>query len=85
MGAELVSRPVDESPQRLSGRTELFTTIVKRMQLGLLGYGYYSGAIDGTVGPAMRTSLMRMQTDFKLSPTGTITPEVLDALRITAR
>lgn len=70
------------SPPPLSGRTERFTAIVRRVQLGLLAYGYYEGTIDGVVGPAMKTALRRFQTDFRLSVTGTVTPEVLDALRI---
>ena len=73
------------SPRPLSGRTELFTSIVKRVQLGLLAYGYYNGTIDGAVGTGTREAIRRMQTDFKLNVTGTVTPEVLDALRITAR
>jgi peptidoglycan hydrolase-like protein with peptidoglycan-binding domain len=48
-------------------------------------YGYYDGAIDGIVGPKTRAALLRFQEDFGLKITGTITPEVLDALRVTAK
>jgi His-Xaa-Ser repeat protein HxsA len=78
----LVTPP--STPQRLRGGTEKFTSIVRRVQLGLLAYGYYSGPIDGVVGTTMRTSLRQFQTDFKLPVTGTITPETLDSLKITA-
>jgi His-Xaa-Ser repeat protein HxsA len=71
-----------QSPPPLSGRTELFTSIVRRVQLGLLAYGYYDGPIDGTVGAKMKDTLRRFQTDFKIKVTGTITPEVLDALKV---
>lgn len=73
------------SPAPLSGRTELFTQIVKRVQLGLQAYGYYSGAINGVVGPDMKDALGRFQGDYKLKVTRTITPEVLDMLRVEAR
>ena len=58
------------APRPLSGRTELFTSIVKRVQLGLLAYGYYNGKIDGAVGTGTREAILRMQTDFKLNVTG---------------
>jgi His-Xaa-Ser repeat protein HxsA len=70
------------APPPLSGRTERFTSIVRRVQLGLLAYGYYEGTIDGVVNPTMKIALRRFQGDFKLPVTGTVTPEVLDALRI---
>ncbi|GGN59229.1 hypothetical protein GCM10011349_39560 [Novosphingobium indicum] len=59
--------------------------VVRQVQLGLKSYGYYDGAIDGIVGPMMRSALSRFQTDFNLNVTGTITPEVLDAFKIRAQ
>jgi len=72
------------SPTPLSGRTERFQDIARRVQLGLKTYGYYDGVIDGVVGVETRAALTRFQTDFTLKVTGTITPEVLDALKIVA-
>ena len=60
------------------------TMLIRRVQIGLTGQGYYRGAIDGIVGKETRAALVRFQTDKSLSVTGTITPEVLDALRIRA-
>jgi peptidoglycan hydrolase-like protein with peptidoglycan-binding domain len=51
----------------------------------MLAYGYYSGDIDGLLGPTMKTGLQRLQGDYGLKVTGTITPETLDALRISAK
>ena len=59
-----------------------YTQIVMRVQSGLKAYGYYTGNIDGQVGPETRAAITRFQTDFSLSVTGTITPEVLRALSI---
>lgn len=73
------------SPTPLRGRTELFNQIVKKVQLGLQAYGYYHGPIDGVVGPTMKGALGRFQGDYKLKVTRTITPEVLDTLRVEAR
>ncbi|MEF2071024.1 His-Xaa-Ser repeat protein HxsA [Consotaella aegiceratis] len=69
----------------LPGNSGKFTEIVKSVQLGLYAYGYYSGAIDGIVGPETRKALEKMQSDWNLRVTGTITPEVLDSLRIAAQ
>lgn len=84
----LPSAPATSTPRRLpplSSRSELFNDIVRRVQLGLQAYGYYDGAIDGVVGNDMKASLRKFQEDYSLKATGTITPEVLDALKIVAR
>lgn len=60
-------------------------SIVRRVQLGLKSYGYYDGDLDGIVGSNTRDALKRFQTDFSLKVTGTITPEVLDAFKISAQ
>lgn len=59
-----------------------YVAIVRRVQSGLKAFGYYDGPIDGQVGPGTRAALLRMQADYGLSQTGTITPEVLRALNI---
>lgn len=58
--------------------------VVRKVQIGLMAYGYYDGDIDGMVGPRTRAALTRFQEDFGLHVTGTITPEVLDAFRVVA-
>jgi His-Xaa-Ser repeat protein HxsA len=68
----------------LPGNSVKFTRIVMQVQTALTAYGYYSGLIDGKVGPACKTALLSMQTDYRLRVTGTITPEVLDAFGIAA-
>ena len=60
-----------------------FIEIVRRVQRGLKAFGYYQGDDDGSVGPETRSALFRLQTDYGLKVTGTITPEVLNALNIT--
>jgi His-Xaa-Ser repeat protein HxsA len=69
----------------LPGNTDKFKEVVKQVQLAMLAYGYYSGDIDGLLGPTMKTGLQRLQGDYGLKVTGTITPETLDALRISAK
>ena len=69
---------------RQSQSGDAFTTTVRRVQEGLRAFGYYRGAIDGIVGPETRAALVRFQTDYDLSVTGTVTPEVLDALGISS-
>lgn len=76
------SPPPPDGLPALSGRTKRFEAIVKRVQIALMGQGYYNGAIDGTVGPALRGAVRRFQGDRGLAVTGTITPQTLDALQI---
>jgi len=67
------------------GEVSQIRTIVRRVQMALQALGYYTGSIDGVVGSQTRAALVRFQTDYSLRVTGTITPEVLDALRIVAQ
>ena len=69
----------------LPGNSDKFKEIATQVQKALLAFGYFSGPITGTVGPKTKEALSRMQEDYKLKVTGTITPEVLTALRIEAR
>jgi len=55
---------------------------LERVQIALLGQGYYQGAIDGVVGPGMRAAFRQFQGARNLPVTGTITADVLDALRV---
>lgn len=72
------------APRVLSGRSAQFQSIVRRVQIGLLGQGYYQGDVDGEVGPSMRAALREFQSAVGLTVTGTITPETLDALKISS-
>jgi His-Xaa-Ser repeat protein HxsA len=75
--------PVDGLPV-LSGRSQRFTAIVRRVQIALMGQGYFDGPITGTVGPGTRNAIRHFQAARSLSQTGTITPELLDALMISS-
>lgn len=76
--------PSPASPAVLPGNSNRFAEIVKQVQLGMLAFGYYNGPINGIVSPDTRDALTRLQTDYGLKATGTITPQTLDALRIKA-
>jgi His-Xaa-Ser repeat protein HxsA len=75
----------DAALKVLPGNSDKFLEIAKQVQLGLYSWGYYAGAIDGIVGPETRLAISSMQADWGLSVTGTITPEVLNALKIVAQ
>ncbi|WP_136620906.1 MULTISPECIES: His-Xaa-Ser repeat protein HxsA [Mesorhizobium] len=68
----------------LPGNAAKFKEIVLQVQFAMLSFGYYNGELDGKMSPAMRSGLLKMQSDYNLKVTGTITPETLNALRITA-
>lgn len=69
----------------LPGNTAAFTNIAIQVQVALTAHGYYSGPIDGIIGSASRAALSKFQADYSLRVTGTITPEVLDAMGIVAK
>lgn len=77
--------PAPAPLKTLPGNTYKFKEIVQQVQFALLAFGYYSGEIDGEMNPELRAALLRMQADYSLKVTGTITPETLTALRIEAR
>ncbi|WP_271898485.1 His-Xaa-Ser repeat protein HxsA [Candidatus Phyllobacterium onerii] len=72
-------------PRTLRGNTEKFKEIVEEVQFAMMAFGYYQGPIDGVFGNELRASLRKMQEDYGLKVTGTITPQTLDALKIVAR
>lgn len=86
---ELRATPPEGSTQgtalpALSGRTQRFAAIVKRVQIALLAQGFFNGPITGTVGPVTRAALRQFQTSRGLEATGTITPATLDALKVSS-
>lgn len=83
-GSPDTSAARSEPLKPLPGRSELFKTIVKRVQIALLAHGVFSGSIDGDVGPATRKALRAYQGKYGLKQTGTITPETLDSLKVSS-
>jgi His-Xaa-Ser repeat protein HxsA len=83
---ELGATPPSTNPTlpALPGRTKRFAAIVRRVQLALLAQGFYSGTIDGVVGPDLRGSLRQFQKSRSLKETGTITTQTLDALMVSS-
>ena len=82
--ATILPSSPDAALKTLPGNSDKFVEIAKQVQLALYSWGYYSGVIDGVVGPETRTAISTMQADWNLKVTGTITPEVLNALKIVA-
>lgn len=83
--ASVLPSPPAAATKTLPGNSERFRRIVEEVQFALLAFGYYTGAIDGVLGPESKAALSKMQADYGLKVTGTITPEVLDALKIVAQ
>ena len=61
-----------------------FDPLTLQVQTALHAYGYYDGPIDGIIGSKSRDALARFQHDHRLPITGSITPEVLEAVGIVA-
>lgn len=53
---------------------------VTSAQKALTRFGYYQGAIDGSMGSATSAAIRRFQVANHLHPTGTLTPETIEAL-----
>lgn len=83
--SSILPSPPATALRTLPGNTAAFTNIAMQVQAALTAYGYYSGPIDGIIGSASRTALSKFQADYSLKVTGTITPEVLDAMGIVAK
>ncbi|KRB86930.1 hypothetical protein ASE00_07505 [Sphingomonas sp. Root710] len=59
--------------------------MVRQVQIALKTFGYEPGAITGTLTAETKVALMQFQKDCRIAPTGRITPDTLDALRISAQ
>jgi hypothetical protein len=81
--APLYTPPAPAPLIPLKPATDTAKMIVLKVQHALRLFGY-DVPLDGQVGPATRTALLSFQTDWNLKATGTITPQVLDALGVTA-
>jgi len=79
---EVVQQP--QALVTLPGNSNKFKLIVIQVQNALALFGY-PVPVDGAVGTETREALRRFQGDWSLKQTGTVTPEVLDALGISAR
>lgn len=77
--------PSPDDLPTLSGRTKHFASIVRRVQIALLAQDLYFGAIDGVVGPSLRSALRKFQNARGLEVTGTITPATLDGLMVSSQ
>ena len=53
----------------------------RNVQAGLRREGFYSGFIDGILGPQSRSAITAYQTALGETPTGYLTPSQIDALR----
>lgn len=61
---------------------EPVSELVVAVQQALIALGYYSGPLTGQVDDPTRQALAKFQLDWKLPVTGTVTPEVVTALKI---
>lgn len=82
--ATILPSSPDAALKVLPGNSDKFLEVARQVQLALYSWGYYAGEIDGVVGPATRAAISQLQADWNLKVTGTITPEVLNALKIVA-
>jgi len=55
-------------------------SIVDNVQSALANAGYYTGSVDGIMGPLTRDAITAYQQDNGLPVTGTITPSLLRSL-----
>jgi His-Xaa-Ser repeat protein HxsA len=69
----------------LPGNSQKFRQVITQVQLGLTAYGYYTGTVDGVMGPQTKVAISKFQSAWGLPVTGTVTPEVLNALGIVAQ
>jgi His-Xaa-Ser repeat protein HxsA len=68
--------------EQLKGNTRAFKALVYRVQVALFALDYYSGPIDGVIGPHTKAAISLFQRSYNLHVSGTIDDELLDALNI---
>lgn len=73
---------IPAAPKTLPGNSSKFKAAVIEVQTCLMSYGFYQGVIDGVVGPETAVAISKLQEQWGLPITGTLTPKVLDACRI---
>lgn len=67
---------------KLRGNTKAFKALVMQVQVALFARGYYSGTVDGVIGPETKAAISRYQSASGLPVTGTLGDELLDALNV---
>ena len=70
----------DQDPASAGYSTSVSTSTVRAVQLALQKAGYYVGRTNGEFTADTRAALNKFESDNALPQTGTITPEVLEAL-----
>jgi len=59
-------------------------TLVRRVQMSLRILGYYTGQIDGIIGPGTRRAIEKYRWDKGLNAANVIDAELLNSLGIAA-
>ena len=78
--ARAQSAASNQDPASADYSTSVSTSTVRAVQLALQKAGYYVGRTDGEFTADTRAALNKFESDKALPQTGTITPEVLEAL-----
>ena len=71
-----------DAPEPVAGPTPQAESPVAAVQQALASRGYYSGAVDGSIGPVSSRAIARYQADNNLEVTGNITQSLLQSLGI---
>ncbi|CDN13178.1 MAG: glucose-6-phosphate dehydrogenase assembly protein OpcA [Richelia sp.] len=74
----------DDGALPAATRATTFTLVVYEPELTqylLAAAGFYTGPIDGILGPQTQAALLEVQKQYELPETGTATPETLTVLR----
>lgn len=79
------SPAISKKLKLLPGHTAKFKNVVTQAQLGLLARGYDIGTVDGQVDAKTMAAVFKLQNSLGMPANGKLTPEVLDALNVTAR
>ncbi len=75
--------PATHKPHAMSGSSEppgMSRDKIKQAQTKLHDNGFYSGPIDGVIGPETRSAVMAFQTKAGIPPNGELNPETLSSL-----
>lgn len=67
---------------KIKGNSAQFERIVKRLQMILFAYGFYSGELDGIAGNDTRTAIAKYQSSKGIKVTGQVDETLIKSLGI---
>ncbi|MBI77365.1 MAG: hypothetical protein CMM53_06255 [Rhodospirillaceae bacterium] len=67
---------------KIRGNSKAFLSLARRVQMLLMAFGFYTGALDGVIGVDTRNAILRYQASRGLKLTGKIDDDLIKSMNI---